>query len=226
MLLFDTSAAPVPLTEKYRPRCLDQLVGQAEAVGLLRAFIARPYATSFLFEGDTGTGKTSAAFALAHELGCAIAQGELGGLCEIASGEQTADDVRSALRAAWLRPFYGSGWRVLIVNEADRMSPAAETIWLDALESLPAKLVIVFTTNHSGKLSPRFRDRCERVSFVSDWDTVKRAAQDLAVRIWQLETGRADRPNLGNDVVDANGTLSFRRVVQAVAKQVRLAGVA
>ena len=45
------------------------------------------------------------------------------------------------------RPMLGSGWKVLVCNEADRMTTSAETIWLDALEGLPPKSVIVFTTN-------------------------------------------------------------------------------
>ena len=59
----------------------------------------------------------------------------------------------------------GSGWRVVVVNECDRMALPAETLWLDALERLPPRTVIVFTTNDPARLSRRFRDRCEQHRF-------------------------------------------------------------
>jgi DNA polymerase III delta prime subunit len=59
----------------------------------------------------------------------------------------------------------GSGWKVVIINEADRMTPQAEVMWLDGLEKLPAKTVVVFTTNNpllctsSARLWPRHAGR-------------------------------------------------------------------
>ena len=46
-----------------------------------------------LFHGDSGIGKTSAAYALAYDLGCAVDEDELGGVFEIPSGSQTAESV-------------------------------------------------------------------------------------------------------------------------------------
>jgi DNA polymerase III delta prime subunit len=60
---------------------------------------------------------------------------------------------------------FGSGWKVIVANEADRMTAQAETVWLDRLESLPPRTVIVFTTNYPEKLSQRLRDRCTRLVF-------------------------------------------------------------
>src|ERR1043166_8746291 len=104
-----------PLPDKYRPQRLADVAGQAPVVRQLAAFAADPYPAAFLFHGPTGTGKTSCACALAAELGVDVAQGELGGLWSIASGEQTAASVRAALSGLATAPWYGSGWRVLVV---------------------------------------------------------------------------------------------------------------
>src|SRR5262245_55365176 len=85
------------LTEKYRPRTLADVVGQPWATEQLREFTANPVSCAFLFEGATGTGKTSAALALAHDLGVDIAAGPPGGLHQIASGEQTGQSVRDKM---------------------------------------------------------------------------------------------------------------------------------
>ena len=207
------------LVERYRPTRLDAIWGQAQVVKVLRRFAARPYPTAFVFEGGTGTGKTSAALALAAELGCDLAQKEFGGVRVIASGEQSADAVREAYRQMHNCPWAGSGWKVVVVNEADRMARPAETIWLDVLEAIPGKTVIVFTTNEAGRLSQRFLDRCTRLAFESDAARLRASATAFASAVWKAETGK--RPEAAKvqrlvQAAEADGQLSFRRVAQGL----------
>lgn len=209
-----------PLTERYRPTSLDTLWGQEHVVKVLRKFVANPHPAAFIFQGETGTGKTSAALALAGELGCRVDQGEYGGVWQIASGEQTADAVREMARRMWLTPLTGSGWKVVIVNECDRMARPAEMIWMDVLENLTRRTVVVFTTNDAGNLSPRFRDRCTRLTFESDAEKLRALAVAFAAGVWKAETGKRPRPGQAEQIVAAaeSGTsLSFRRVVQEIA---------
>lgn len=184
------------LTAKYRPRNFDELLGQGEAVFQLSQFVANPYPCAFLFHGNSGVGKTAAAYALAHELGCNVEETELGGLYEIPSGEMTVDAVEEATRALHYRPLMGSGWKVLIANEADRMSVSAETIWLDILEHIPGFTVIVFTTNQPDKLTRRFRDRCEEIKFEERSNVLRPHIQQLARRVWFQEGQVGDPPML------------------------------
>src|SRR5260370_30392083 len=104
------------LLEKYRPRSLGELLGQPWASHQLQLFADKPYPCAFLFEGDTGTGKTSAALLLAEALGVKIDEGPFGGLHQIASGEQTGETVRKTMDGLRCRPFFGSGWRGLGVH--------------------------------------------------------------------------------------------------------------
>jgi len=205
------------LVERYRPQTLEAIWGQRRAVRALKRFAANPYPAAFLFEGATGTGKTTAALALARAIGCAVEHGEWGGVWEIASGEQTADAVRNTARRMRLHPRYGAGWRVVVANEADRLNRPAEVVWLDLLEHLPKRAVVVFTTNDPGRLPARFRDRCVRVRFESDPDALWVPACRLAARVWERETGRRPDPARIEAVVRKAieaGTLSFRRVLR------------
>lgn len=211
------------LTDKYRPRVLDDVVGQAEAVKAMRSFLKAPYPVAFFLHGESGTGKTATAMALANELGCDVSQQEFGGLRTIPSGEQSVSAVRDEVARLHNIPFFGSGWKVLIVNEADFMHAQVEAVWLDVLENLPPRTVIVFTTNNAAKLSSRFKDRCYCLQFASKADGASAAIRSLVSRIWKGETGRDDCPDVDGAV--QNGHVSFRRVVQGLARMIDTAEV-
>lgn len=212
------------LVEKYRPRTLADVRGQEQVVAPLRRFLANPTTGAFIFEGGTGTGKTSAAIAFARELGVEVDQPQVGGLYQIPSGEQTGEMVRDLVRSLSLTPMMGSGWKVVIVNEADYMSQSAAQIWLDVLENLPRRSIVIFTTNHLGKLPLRFRDRCVTYHFESSFLLLRRKLEQFLADVWKAETGRSDVPRLEvMDLVDEEGSTSFRRLLQSIQPHV-LAG--
>lgn len=212
------------LVDKYRPRILADVRGQEHVVGALQKWLGNPYSSAFIFEGGTGTGKTSAAIALARDLGVEVDQPQLGGLYQIPSGEQTGETVRALAQSLALSPMMGSGWKVAIINEADYMSPSAAQIWLDVLENLPRKTVVIFTTNHAGKLPSRFRDRCTTYHFESSFLILRPTLEEHLDDIWTTETGDPNPPRLQDlDIVDQEGNSSFRRMLQAIQPHV-LAG--
>ncbi len=65
--------ADLPWTEKYRPKSLDEIKGQNKAISEIREWMrsvrAGKVSKALLLVGPPGSGKTSAAYAIAHELG-------------------------------------------------------------------------------------------------------------------------------------------------------------
>ena len=186
---------------KYRPAALEAIVGQPRAVRFLARFIdsltESASSAAVILHGAPGTGKTTAAWAIARRLGCDTEQAEVGGVIEIASGQQDGRAVSEMALTLRHRPMYGSGWRVAIVNEADAMTRQAELVWLDVLENLPPRSVVVFTTNSLAGMSERFQSRCQVVEFGADGldeaDTLVRsilAAEGLAAPPAEARFGR------------------------------------
>lgn len=58
----------VPWIEKYRPRTLDDVVGNEEAVSRLRAIAQSGNLPNLILAGPPGTGKTTSVHALARQL--------------------------------------------------------------------------------------------------------------------------------------------------------------
>jgi hypothetical protein len=214
------------LLTKYRPTSFDEILGQDAVVRALSLFAAEPYTTAMLFHGESGIGKTATAHVLARHLGCNVDEGELGGFTEIRSGEMRIDRVERVLELLRFRPLFGNGWKVLICNEADRMGLPVETIWLDALEALPPRTVVIFTTNAVNKLSRRFRDRCEVYHFTSDTETLAPRIRQLAQKIWAAEGLAGEVPGLNSLGMPTLGSFddmhaSFRLALQQLTRFVR-----
>ncbi len=209
------------LTEKYRPRTLGDIAGQPAAVSLLRAFAADPYSAAFILAGETGTGKTSAAWALAADLGCNIdaSPPEFGGIYSIPSGEHNADRLRELWPQLWTYALGSSrGWKVLIVNEVEQLNGVVEKLWLDKLEDLPPSTAVIFTTNNLDSLPARFVDRCIGgvIKFRSTADDLSEAARTLAGSIWRAEKQAEIPADVLERVIAGSiraGQLSLRRVV-------------
>jgi replication-associated recombination protein RarA/ribosomal protein S27E len=217
------------LLAKYRPCRLADVLGQPEVVKSLTLFVKSAYPVPLLFHGESGVGKTACAYALAHELGCKVDEAELGGIHEIRSGEMKVDRVETVYQLLRLRPLFGSGWKVLICNESDRMSQAVETLFLDALEHLPAKTVVIFTTNCPERMTRRFRDRCENYHFKSSHKDLAPAIRVLALKVWKGEVGKKhpypDPEGLGiapaSDGLFEGMHASFRLALQQLTRLIR-----
>jgi DNA polymerase III delta prime subunit len=217
------------LTEKFRPSTLSKLVGQSFAVMQLNDFADMPYPQAFLFAGKSGVGKTSAALALANDLGV----NREWNLIEIDSGEMDAEAVEKSLKT--VRGIgVNDGWKLICCNEADMMSNKARQLWLSALERIQAraygKTVIVFTTNNPEKFDDRFRDRCEVIEFESDARTLHVDAEALLADLWWQEGLQGVPPRLDSikGLIVTEGEkehkkehISFRRLVRFVETEAR-----
>ena len=216
-----TAALPaaVRLDLKYRPTTLDEVMGQDEAVAQLKSFAASPYSCAIFIEGSTGLGKTSAAYALANDLGV----DRDWNFSLIKSAEANRDDIDRALK---ILRFVGmnDGWKLVLVDEAHSMSPTAVLMLHSALENLPSKSIVVFTSDQPDRFPDSFMDRCVRIKMAPDAPNWRDGLQLAINRVWLGETGSMDDSPTVDDLPDdvyRRGVISFRRAVSALEPKIR-----
>ena len=148
------------LTDKYRPRHVADFVGLEKQKKIVGKFAAAPFQSAWLFVGPPGVGKTAMALALAEELG--------GELHHIPSQKCTLANVEEMVRKCYYLPF-GGQYHVILADEADQMSNAAQLAFLSLLDAtaFPPNTIFIFTCNDTERLEKRFLSRCRVVEFSS-----------------------------------------------------------
>lgn len=180
------------LYERYRPRTLTDIVGQPP-VGFLRQLAANPYPCCLLLEGSPGVGKTAAAFALAHDLGC---HDEWTDRHVVVGSEFSVDMARNLWQGVLqLMARSESGYKVLVIEELEWLSQQTQVFLKDGLErKLPKRTIVVATSNGVGKLSKALLQRFRLYPF-SAGPTFARAAADRLAGIWRNEAGDVPLPS-------------------------------
>lgn len=189
-----------PLAVRMRPRTLEEVVGQDEAVGpgsWLRNAIEQDQLSSVILFGPAGTGKTS----LAH----VIAETTKATFVEVSAIGGTVSDLRREIDAADKRLSAFGLRTILFVDEIHRFNRSQQDALLHAVENRTVVMIGATTENpyfevNSALLS---RSRVVELEPLSDEDIavlVRRAVVD--------QRGLAGAYALDDDAVEAVCTLA------------------
>ena len=184
--------APLKWTEKYRPATLKQVLGNGKAIHDLREWAlswerSEPITGAVILYGPAGTGKTSAALALAHDLDWDYIEMN-------ASDARTAGMIEKiAVPASRSQTFSGKP-RLVILDEADNLHGTADRGGAAAMLRLVRNTLqpVILIANEYYEIDKSLRDATRGIQFRSVRSTT--IAQGLRA-ICQAE-GRDCDPDL------------------------------
>lgn len=186
----------ISLSQKYQPKQISDFAGLRVAKSMMTKLSSEPWESAWLFVGDSGTGKTTLALALASELGAQV--------LHIPSSECSVERVRELRTNCHQMPMFGT-WNFVLVDEADRMTPAAQVAFLSLLDAtgFPPKTIFIFTCNSADKLEPRFQSRCRAIPF--DGGAESKDVANFLFGVWVAETGKFAGAPVMRDLILQNG---------------------
>ena len=201
------------LTEKYRPASINEFVGLDKAKRICARLASNPFDTALLFVGASGTGKTTIALALADEM--------MAELHHIPSQGCTVEAIKDLRQRLAYLPSMGKRAHLVLVDEADQMSLAAQLALLSILDTTnrPENTVFVFTCNETLRFEARFLSRCMTIDFSSYG--IAKDATSLLARVWENEANGAPAPNFARIVKEANNNI--RASLMELQKELLLA---
>jgi DNA polymerase-3 subunit delta' len=201
----------------------DDLVGQEHIIEILKGAVAasrtgeesQEMTHAWLFTGPPGSGRSSAAVAFAQALICS---NDGCGTCSDCNAAKThghpdveiirteglsikVEEVRELLtRVAWA-PSMG-GWRVVVMEDADRLTESAANALLKAIEEPGTRTVWLLCAPTLHDLLPTIRSRCRHLQLrtpslqavtnvLVTRDKIAPAMADFAARVSQGHIGRA-----------------------------------
>jgi DNA polymerase III subunit delta' len=205
------------------PSVFDDLVGQEHIIDILKGAVAvsrtgsdsQEMTHAWVFMGPPGSGRSSAAVAFAQALVCAN-QGC--GACNDCQSAATGghpdvevirteglsikvEEIRELLtRVAWA-PSMG-GWRVVVMEDADRLTESAANALLKAIEEPGTRTVWLLCAPTLHDVLPTIRSRCRHLQLrtpsieavtqvLVKRDNISPTMADLAARVSQGHVGRA-----------------------------------
>ena len=174
----------IPFHQKYRPKNLDDLVGQEIiSLTLKQALLTNRIAPAYLFCGPRGTGKTSSARILAKSLNCqkynepnpqpcdscelckSISEGIALDIIEIDAASNTGvENIREIIEKARFAPTQAR-WKVYVIDECHMLSTAASNALLKTIEEPPANVIFILATTNPERVIKTIQSRCQKFDF-------------------------------------------------------------
>ena len=156
------------LYRRYRPKTLSEVVGQEQITDVLQSSLQNgKIAHAYLFIGPRGTGKTSVARILAHEINGFKyeLEDDYLDIIEIDAASNTGvDNIRDLREKAIIAPSKGK-YKVYIIDEVHMLSKSAFNALLKTLEEPPEHVIFIMATTDAYKVPVTITSRSQTYTF-------------------------------------------------------------
>lgn len=154
----------LPWVEKYRPEALTDLISHKTIIHTITQLIEKNKMPHMLLYGPPGTGKTSTILACARKINGPKFSSMI--LELNASDDRGIDVVREQIvNFASSRKLFSSGFKLIILDEADAMTKTAQFALRRVIEKYTKSTRFCLICNYINKIIPALQSRCTRFRF-------------------------------------------------------------
>lgn len=154
----------LPWVEKYRPKKMDQIIGQDKIINSLENMFKNGSFPHMLFYGGSGSGKTSTILSIIDQY-----FGNKKKLMVMkldASDDRGINSVRDEIKGfAEKKNYFNSGIKVIILDEADSMTFDAQFALRRIMEKYSEKTRFCLICNYENKIISAIKSRCIQFKF-------------------------------------------------------------
>ena len=158
--------------ERYRPRKLSEYVGNEHLKQKVSDYLQSGDVPHLLFFGKAGTGKTTLAKLIVNSINCDH-------IIINASDENNVDTVRNKVKG-FASTIGFKDMKVIILDEFDYMTPNAQAILRNLMETFSKHCRFILTCNYVEKVIDPIQSRCQTFQIVPP------TKKDVAVQISQI----------------------------------------
>ena len=158
--------------EKYRPHKLDEYVGNEHLKSKVKDYLTSGDIPHLLFFGKAGTGKTTLAKLIVNSIDCDH-------IIINASDENNVDTVRNKVKG-FASTVGFKDLKVIILDEFDYMTPNAQAILRNLMETFSKHCRFILTCNYVEKVISPIRSRTQ------EFQIVPPSKKEVAVQISQI----------------------------------------
>jgi len=192
-------------SQKYRPRQMEDLILPPDLSKPLIKLARTKEGPSMLFHGSPGTGKTTAATLInpssAYLLNCTV--------------NNSLNMVRELERSCSSCTLWGER-RVVILDEADYLTEAAQAGLRGVVEQLSMSNLFIMTANEPERLSPAIKSRFLPMKFeLLLSDDMRQRLKDRLTKILALE-GQSSFPEAQLNFVIAKNFPDLRKILKTL----------
>ncbi len=156
------------LYRKYRPKSLAEVVGQEQVTTPLISSLKQDKVShAYLFIGPRGTGKTSVARILAHEVNNFSygVEDDYVDIIEIdGASNRGVDNIRELREKVTIAPTRGK-YKIYIIDEVHMLTKEAFNALLKTLEEPPAHVIFIMATTDAYKVPVTITSRAQTYTF-------------------------------------------------------------
>lgn len=145
-------------TEKYRPKTVSECILPERLKKVFQEYVNSKTIPNLMLTGTAGVGKTTVAIAMCEEIG-------INYLFINSSEERGIDTLRTKIKNYASTVSLVGGRKVIILDEADYITPEAQAGLRGAIEEFSANCTFIFTCNFKSRLIDALHSRCSVIDF-------------------------------------------------------------